>query len=297
MMIKSAAVRLALALPALLASIAVFTGCSAAGPGETADQSQQDEKKPSSATVARDAGSTEEAPADVCARLCARETTCDPKSDQDTCNAKCKNKNATFLEKLRTDYANALASCIDQAACKEIDDGTAISTCVDESSARVSVTTAATELCDAYAASATKCGQKLDKADCYNGAKIYSDATLAEAQKCFGKKCADVDACVSAALGNTSSSPPPPPPPPPSTCSTKMSYSSTTCGTCVQSACCAEDNACANNPSCGAALTCISNCTTTACMNSCVSSYPTGASLLSDLATCMDNKCPASCGN
>jgi hypothetical protein len=279
----------------VLGSIAIATGCTTTTSGSVVDP-----KETTKGEIEKGGKGTS---VDVCERLCARSATCDPSTDADVCESTCDNVNSTYLAKIRDEVKSELASCIDKAACRDLESGSAISSCRDEAKAKVSTTDEATSFCDDYAAALNKCGTKLDKADCYDDAKVYSDATLAAAGKCFGKKCSDLTACVTAAFGGTSSSPSPEPTPDPEpapdggTCSgPKMPWTDSACASCMGAFCCEEDNACANDSSCMAYLGCIQSCTTPSCEAACDSSYPTGATLLSKLGSCLQSSCPVSCG-
>jgi hypothetical protein len=275
----------------LFASFALVVGCSQDVGGEA--PSGDNAAVTDDATGGKDGGTTlttTKESVDICARLCARQVACDPATDEDTCKARCDNTNSVFVSKIGAEFGDNLASCLDSAACRDFDDGTAVSTCVDEARAQTSVTSEATTFCDDFGKALTKCGGKIDRAACFESAKIYDADTFADAKKCFSKTCADLTGCVDAAFGVTEEVTP-------NTCEAKLPYTSSTCASCVTTSCCAADNACANNPSCNAYLSCLQECSTTSCQTACGSSYPSGKAALEALGSCIDSQCPASCGN
>ena len=272
-------------VPFLLSSLALLA-CSSGGAATGS---------PSPAPAAPDAGGgpAETVAVDVCARTCSRKVTCDPATDKDTCISKCENADGAFLSKVSAEYAAEIATCIDNVACRNIDDGTAFRDCGAEASARLSPSATATGFCDDYATASATCGGEIAKAACFDAMKIYSDASLSDARKCLAKKCSDLAPCVAAALGSNPSSPPAPPP---TTCIASPLVSAA-CGSCIASACCAEQTACETEPTCGSYLACIRTCTTTECLTSCGTSFPGGPAMSAALTSCAKSSCPSSCAS
>jgi hypothetical protein len=69
-----------------------------------------------------------------------------------------------------------------------------------------------------------------------------------------------------------------------------------TCDTCLDTSCCAENQACVSNADCSALLACGDACRDDACISACMTAHPTGATLLGTLSTCVEGSCGAACG-
>ena len=78
-------------------------------------------------------------------------------------------------------------------------------------------------------------------------------------------------------------------------CSAQLTYTDTTCTSCMNDSCCAEDNACADGSSCLSYLACGRECTTQACLDDCEVQFPTGKVLFEALASCSQTHCRAEC--
>lgn len=235
-----------------------------------------------------------------CGKYCGRVQTCDNATDEQTCTNACVNANAAVFPKLRPDVVDAIASCFDEKDCKTVLGGGAIATCASEAVASVAPSSVATEYCDELDAAAKKCGKSRDKASCLNTAKLYNDTALTGARACAQKACADIDTCVSAALGGFGKTTTTPTPDAGTTtsCSLTGSTGIAACDQCLRESCCSQANACFANSSCRSVISCVNSCGGgSTCMQQCFSSYPSGASLASSLysceATCSDpNACP-----
>lgn len=289
--------RLVVVVPFLLSSLTLFACSETVSSGAEKESTSPALGAADGGAGALDTRASEQGAVDVCARTCARRVTCDPATDADTCTSKCENANGTYLSKVRAEYAAELATCIDKSACKNLDDGSAFGDCGAEARARLSPSSTATGFCDDYAAASTKCGVEIDKATCFDLMKTYSDASLSDATKCFGKKCSDISACVGAAFATSVSDPPPPPPPPPppaTTCSPVPGIP-TACSSCIAALCCAEQQVCERSSTCTSYFACTRSCTTPACRTSCETSYPSGKSAFDSVASCAASSCPASC--
>lgn len=278
---------------ALVVAPFVLVACSGASTdGEAVVPMEQPIAKPEKPTAdggVNGGGAT----ADPCERICTRYLECDPANDAETCKARCENTNGTFLSKVNAQFEEELSACIDVAACRSLESGTAISDCTAQARARLAPSASATKFCDDYAKAVDHCGGSFDKATCYLETKIYDEDALAAATRCLGKTCADLDACVLASLGREGSASPPPKPAP--SCSTKLSYTDAQCGSCMQGSCCDVDNACANESTCIPYYNCITACTTTSCASACAASYPKGKTALEAVGSCMNDRCSTSC--
>jgi hypothetical protein len=234
-----------------------------------------------------------------CAKYCGRVQACDNAADTQTCTNSCVNTSAAVFPKLRPDVVDAIAACFDAKDCKAVLGGSVVGACANEAVASVAPSAVASQYCDELDAAGKKCGKPRDKASCLNTAKLYNDGALAGARACASKSCADVDACVSAALGGFGmSSVAADAGREPSTCSLSGTSGRSACDACLRDTCCAQANACFSNGSCRSVLTCVTSCGGgSACTQQCFDSYPSGASAASSLyaceATCADpSACP-----
>jgi hypothetical protein len=84
--------------------------------------------------------------------------------------------------------------------------------------------------------------------------------------------------------------------PVPSSCS---SIADDACGTCIGSCCCSEVTTCAASSACMDLLECIVGCTTDSCIESCLTTYPSGETPLLNYLECVDAKCGSAskCGS
>ena len=84
-------------------------------------------------------------------------------------------------------------------------------------------------------------------------------------------------------------------------CSPELSTGIAQCDTCVGQNCCPQDNACANDPQCGTLIDCYNQCPLdggvpdTNCMNTCDSTYPSGAAELNSWGQCLQTNCANDC--
>lgn len=145
-------------------------------------------------------GSSSEQLAQFCGTLCGRINECDRTRDNETCTARCENDNASVFPKLRTDAVVQIRTCMATKDCKTVLDGTMVRTCADETYALLAPTDQGVTFCNQWSAAATKCGRRLDVAQCLLVSKQYNDATLERATSCFQKSCIDLQACIEANL-------------------------------------------------------------------------------------------------
>jgi hypothetical protein len=62
-------------------------------------------------------------------------------------------------------------------------------------------------------------------------------------------------------------------------------------GTCTAKCCCSEMMACVNNSACTTILSCVADCTGSACENSCFSANPAGATAANNIFDCFQTNC------
>lgn len=68
------------------------------------------------------------------------------------------------------------------------------------------------------------------------------------------------------------------------------------CTNCMQTQCGSQLSACQANSSCMSIIQCAANCTDQTCLDSCVSSYPSGASAFNAFYGCISEMCYIECG-
>jgi len=122
-------------------------------------------------------------------------------------------------------------------------------------------------------------------ADCPSGeatCSCRSDGTCDTGLTCSSGRCQSVDSTAGACGGIDSR------------CS---AAATTTCGSCVARCCCNEAYACTNNAACTSLAECVSNCPTssTTCIDSCMSSFPGGTTMLANYDACTLTTCGSSC--
>ena len=84
-------------------------------------------------------------------------------------------------------------------------------------------------------------------------------------------------------------------------CSPKLSTGIAKCDTCEGQSCCAEDNACANDPQFSSLMNCYNACPLDGgfpdptCMSGCDKKYPSGANNFNAWGNCMQTNCATSC--
>lgn len=239
-----------------------------------------------------------------CGALCARRAECDTSLDVQTCRNACTNASAASFPRLRGEVVDLVVACFETRDCKAVLGEELTGDCAKEAAASVGPTAAATQACETLAAARAKCGRPGTKAACLEQAKLYADATLAEAENCASRACTEIDACVGASFGGVPSGT--------STTTAPSSSSSATpscagrfsdlgsCRTCAEGACCVEAAACAADGSCRSAMA--------TCQAASGASYEDCASMLNESLTdasrrllgayyaCASSKCSTSCG-
>jgi hypothetical protein len=145
--------------------------------------------------------------ATFCQDYCTRINTCDATSQLATCTSSCSSANSTAFLTIRPDVITLVDQCIAAKDCKGLLSSTVVSSCSKDAAAAVAASDAANKLCDAVAASDTKCERTPDRAGCLENAKPYTDETLTAAKSCVDKACGDVTSCLMANLAVLSSSP------------------------------------------------------------------------------------------
>ena len=84
-------------------------------------------------------------------------------------------------------------------------------------------------------------------------------------------------------------------------CSPKLSTGIAKCDTCEGQSCCAEDNACANDPQFSSLMNCYNACPLDGgfpdptCMSGCDKKYQSGANNFNAWGNCMQTNCATSC--
>lgn len=85
-------------------------------------------------------------------------------------------------------------------------------------------------------------------------------------------------------------------------CSLGMPTGLPMCDTCLGQNCCSQDNACATSTDCQSLVTCYDGCLPSdggppdgTCLTTCDSTYPTGASILNALTSCLQGSCSTAC--
>jgi hypothetical protein len=135
---------------------------------------------------------------DFCRSYCAKEATCDVKTDLDTCNAQCDRELGETLAKWRPDVVAGISSCWQARDCRSMTNGD-FKGCVDEARVSTVPSDATKRFCDAYAAAAMKCdGAEIDRAGCLDVGKSYSDAVLDKSTNCTTKSCTVIEECLRA---------------------------------------------------------------------------------------------------
>lgn len=70
------------------------------------------------------------------------------------------------------------------------------------------------------------------------------------------------------------------------------------CDKCMGSCCCTQLDACASSSACTNLVGCAAACSSDSCIEDCLTSYSSGATIMMNLFECMDGKCSSSstCG-
>jgi len=77
---------------------------------------------------------------------------------------------------------------------------------------------------------------------------------------------------------------------------THIGCDTTSCGACIERACCAQAAACAANTSCIDLANCATACTDSACIDACVEAHGAGLADLEALLGCGNASCATDCG-
>jgi hypothetical protein len=188
-----------------------------------------------------------------------------------------------------------IVGCFDGKDCKTVLGGGFVGACTADAIASVAPSPAAATFCEALATAKNKCSGTTaqTKADCLNTAKLYGDASIAQAQNCAQRGCSEIDTCVSAVFGSLGGATTTKPTT--STCSGTITDLGT-CSTCATSSCCAEATACEADTACHNIAR---YCTGTGTSSSCSSYYSSASSssqqLASTLFSCVQSKCSSTC--
>lgn len=137
---------------------------------------------------------------EYCRRICAKEFSCNQRLDVASCEAQCRNINATQGPKLRGEFLDGLAGCIERADCASLlQNGQAtVDSCRQQAVLLLSPTPAAQAFCDRYEQARRNCSRVFDKTYCLAGVRLFTDATLSSASACQSRPCDGIDACVDA---------------------------------------------------------------------------------------------------
>jgi hypothetical protein len=136
--------------------------------------------------------------ATFCGSLCSHITSCDTTKDAQICASACENDNAAGYPKRRANVVDSALTCFSAADCVSVLRGTALSTCVDVAAAAIAPSAAGVAFCSAWSSASTTCGRTLDQAQCLSLVKQYNDDSIARAQACTTKTCANVLPCIEA---------------------------------------------------------------------------------------------------
>lgn len=284
--------RIALLSAAFLASLSV-AACATSDKVTTVNRSGAPAEGDTSGTVpaVTDAAS-------FCSAMCSRVQACDKSLDTQTCENECTNGNAAVFPRLRADVVDLIVECFDGKDCKTVLGGGFVGACTADAIATVAPSAAASDFCEALSTAKKSCSVTAQsKAECLNGAKLYGDAAIAQAQNCVKRGCSEIDTCVSAVFGSlgggTSTKPPTSNG---GSCSGKFSDLGS-CSTCAESSCCAEGTACYADSSCRAiARACLTSGTGSAsCSQAYSAASPSTQSLLSTFFGCGQSKCASTC--
>src|SRR5882724_3079892 len=126
---------------------------------------------------------------DYCSQSCDKSHGCDKTIDVQTCTNDCENDFAATGPKLRDDFLGNITDCFTKEDCVNVLGGKALDTCTDEAVAVLAPSKEGTGFCTDYEDAVTKCDGNFDKAECYNKAKTFNDASLKKAEACLTKTC------------------------------------------------------------------------------------------------------------
>ena len=174
--------------------------------------------------------------ASFCSAMCGRVQACDKSLDTQTCENECTNGNAAVFPRLRSDVVDLIVECFDGKDCKTVLGGGFVAACTADAIATVAPSPAASSFCEALSSAKKTCSGATSqtKADCLNGAKLYGDSAIAQAQNCVKRGCSEIDTCVSAVFGSLGGSSTTKPPTNGDTCSSTLSDLGS-CSTCAAS--------------------------------------------------------------
>jgi hypothetical protein len=136
--------------------------------------------------------------ATFCGSLCSHITACDTTKDAQTCTSACENDNAAGYPKRRANVVDTALTCFGAADCASVLRGTALSACVDVAAAAIAPSAAGVAFCAAWSSASTPCGRTLDQVQCLALVKQYNDESIARAQACTTKTCANILPCIEA---------------------------------------------------------------------------------------------------
>lgn len=135
-----------------------------------------------------------------CQTYCEKVNSCDSSSDVQTCSESCEETISQTLDKVRSDVVGEVKACWDGSDCRQVLTGDRLGECVDEAAVSVAPTAVAKAFCGSLAESLEKCDSSIDRAQCIETAKVYSDETIAKAKQCTTKSCSTIMNCVNATL-------------------------------------------------------------------------------------------------
>ncbi|HVH46240.1 MAG TPA: hypothetical protein VM925_28055 [Labilithrix sp.] len=170
----------------VFATASIVTGCSSSSAEKGATGSSS-----AAAAASGDA---------FCETYCQKINSCDSSSDVQTCTATCSDTLDSTIDKLRSDVLAGVQACWDKSDCRQVLGGERLIDCVDETAVSTTPSAAAKSFCDALAAGLDKCDAGIDRADCLETSKVYSDEALEQAAKCTSKSCSTIMDCVNATL-------------------------------------------------------------------------------------------------
>jgi hypothetical protein len=136
-----------------------------------------------------------------CATLCGRETACSGTSEgPHRCASTCTRTNEAALSRIRADVLVPVRVCVAAAECRLVNARLAVDGCFRDVALALEDSPASRHLCTMFDDAYALCETSLDHEKCVADAKKYDDAALAEAQGCAQKPCAEISACIRAAL-------------------------------------------------------------------------------------------------
>lgn len=136
-----------------------------------------------------------------CDVFCGRFSDCDSSSDLETCVATCTDEVAPTIDKVRPEVVTDVRKCWAGADCREVLSGfDHFGACIDEAAAVTSPGEKTKTFCDVLGESLSKCDSGLDRAECLEAVKVYSDERIDVAGKCVAKSCSAIMPCVEATL-------------------------------------------------------------------------------------------------